>query len=1247
MAGLASLYEGAALGPSYSTTLGQSQQEDEDVGNQVRGNLLATAVAQGKLNPQSLSGQDAALLGGAITKQPALPSSRGNGFFGSVLGAVETPFKIVLNTAGDFASAVEGVPQGLEGLWNAAYTTLYPIGSKIDASLGLSSGPKPTGPNLGDVAKTAANQTVSDFTNFDPMHPLYPALDIASLISGGSSLAARVGSGLARAGEEGGRVARVGEALQRATGTGKATRDAGLIAPSGQATDVEFPEVPAGSPSVSPFRRTVLEAPIDSFFKSGIANMNVPGLPKGTTLQDVRGQYHIRKIANATRGRTAATAVNETAKATQPFNQAMHDLLGESTSEAQAAEKFNAVVLRMQLATEHMEPAQALQILDEYRDRVLATGTPYVEGAERTVEAKNIRTYYRRLTATSEYRTHFAYPTTGMLNVREKMDQALVGGLKALNLDPREVLHRSLGPAAFVRGMTPEEVLREQPWLVQSQTNFAIKANEVEKAIREAKGGTVPQESLLPQIAAGLPGSVSVADKVKLLQDAVDSLKEDINGTASLHLGDYLPGRNLAQKVAAGLHDRLGVDQYVAERYATGGLTNYFPGASATRLTVRPARGRVARTTERLTGGKVAQGASRTGLHEFKREPTMRLLRAEQLGVAPFADFLHESDLTHFRSGVDRRDPVTFVRHVQQRERLLSDRLLSEPLVQRLALKDADGVMLTVKSQQELIGRLGSNVAASKWKAIPYQAIRTLTETETSAGRRVAEIIEQYGGNITKEASDQIDQIIDEEAQMFARNASDDAIQTEGRMIVVPTTYFNNLVKQAKVMDFARGPGHLWQGFINRWRTAVLAYMPSWLLRTSVGHGVALYIGGVWNPSDYIRASTYFKDGFKVPGTDMKLVRGLGRDVPAGVEQGTPHEDFGRFGMQRLSTGRMAQLTTHGVHRIANFQRRAAFISLLNRVTRQHWTELEDAFKVPDNFKGGRLTPAGMDEVMKNHPELVHHTLNELDRVSYTFGQMSPWERQLSKNFMPFWGWYKFISKFVWSLPVTYPGRALAISRIGQLGISEQNQLGPMPDWLRASVLFNTHNLSQVHYLSMLGLNPLGDVANPGQGFQGLIRLGQMSPVMQAILEGAGYNTLTGGLESIDPTSGIEEINGQYVNLRTGQGSENLDQASPLNSVARAVGGLLRSFPEIRIGEQIYTGGRATYPESIPFVYERPIPLAPGSTPKNVSPLATAGQYAGIKPNTYNLGRYQQNLLQDIIRARSAFRTAARKEAQK
>lgn len=1274
---LVGLYRGAMIGGALSKNIGVAEATGGDISAGIRATYLQAGVAAGRIDPKTLNPQDATLLGSAVTSGISRVPTVKPQAAGGILGALGTIGKIATNTAGDFANALTSLPAGAVQVADSTYKTaaeLNPFNNQHNLS----------GPDLPGLLGNIAKSTVSDFTHFNPMHPLYPALDIAGAFSGGASLAARAGGSLARVADAGrvlnatseaDEVTRGAQALRRSpivqklgdVGAAVNKKLAGTERPVvpiskdvAATKGLASPAIPIANYSISPFRRLVVEKPIEKIANSRIGQAKIPGIAGDKSLSDLRAGYHIRKATNVARGRAGAGGVQNVIRDTQGFQHSMKDLLDESMNDKEALEKFNALVLVRQLAAENMTPPERLDVLDEYRNRILASGVPDVEGvAMDAKETKSIRDFYRKQTANPEFRQFFSDPTSAMWQVRDAWDQALLEGLKSLDIDPNELLNRSLGPAAHVRDKSPEELLREQPQHIQNSMNFAIKAKEVEDAIKEAHGGDVPETHLAPVLAQHLPGGTdraAVQAKLKLVQQAIDSLRADASGehTPRELLNNagstgYLPGNTLAQKVAQALPEHLGVPTHVAEPFATGGLTNYWPLEPATRsLRVRPDAGPIARSMNSLVrkplskipGSPVAERKVGTVLKEFKHENIARTLRSESLGVEPFASFLQESDLASFKAGIDRRDPVMLIKHIQQREKLLAHRMIAEPLVRRLAIKNADGEVATFANEAELANQLGSIDSAKKFALISPKALQTLIQSEDAAALDMANAL-RTEGSMTPELLDHIDQIVAESGTQFVRDTADTVIAAKDRQIAVPAQYVDNLIKQARVIDSGNKVGHIWQAFINKWRTAVLAYMPSWLLRTSVGHGLILFLSGTWNPAHYFKAMQYFGDGFKMPLTaDTKIFKGVGRESPLGLAQGSPSSDFGKIGHKMDVKNMIAPTITHAVHKIANFQRRAAFISTLNRVAKQHFAELRTSFDVPH----GLLNTENLDKVITDHPEWVHQTLNEIDKVSYTFGQMAPWERRLAKNVLPFWGWYKFVSKFSWNLPLTYPGRALALARVGQIGMSNQDELGPMPDWLRASIMFDTHNLTDVHYMSMMGLNPLGDVMNPASGFQGIVNLGQMSPVIQAGLEGMGYNTMTGGLENIDPSSGIEEVNGYYVDVATGKEYDSVAQASVGASVDRFFGALARSFPEIRIGELAVTGGKNVYPESIPLIDEKPIPPSSPASVKNVSPVGLLGQYGGIAPKTYNMQKYQINLLKDIQRGITQQRKAKAKE---
>lgn len=1259
-------YTGALLGKSLSKQLGVAEATGGDIAQAIRGSLLQTGVATGKVNPGTLDAGDAALL--AQTDQastiPKLKVPHTGG--GGILHILGIPVKIATNTIGQLVDAAGSFPAGIYALGQATSKTVADI---------VPGGHTKAGPKLPDVGKALATSTVHDFTHFDPMHPLYPILDVAALASGGASALARGGGALsrlsaageaARAGEGGSLTARtlgktslvqhLGPTGAKLARIGKLERTPVPIYPQSLAHAAEGTEVPAIQlyHSASPFRNVFLERPIDRFFGSGLATRpldELPGLgslPAGRSLADFRTNYLLRRGHNVVRGRASSGSIHSTVQATQGFNHAMKDLLSESANQTSASEKFDALVLSRMLGAEHLPTeAQKLERLDQYREQVL-TGNHPVEGIPNRIEDKRIRDLRMTLTGSKDYRRVFATPTPAMENVAKEWDKAIYEGLKTLNMDPRELLQMALGPAAHVRGLSPEEVLREQPSDIQQSMNFAIQSKIAEEGILK-NGAEAPEIHLRRMIAKLMPGTHFEGAKLSVVDDAMESLIAEREGhftrqqlMANAPNTGYLQGNTLAQKIATGMHDRLGVAPEVAERFAVGGLSNYFPAMNAVDMGMKVRRvqteGLISRRMRALTRREAPAG-QRYHLSEYRRESTSRLVTSNSLGVAPLGNFLRDVDNTAFKAGIDRRDPTALIRHISQRERMLVHSKLANPMIVRMALKGTNGEPLEFAGQAALENALGSKAMASKWRLLSPNLMRVMFHSEDETALAIADALKSGGADVTPETMDHLEHVIDETAHQFVRDAQDMATKQKG-MYAVPVSFYDNLIKHARVFDQAKGPGHLWQAFISKWRSAVLSYMPAWFFRTTIGHGFVLFLSGVWNPRHYIQAMSYFGDGFKLPGTDVHLARDEAREVPLGVQQGIPHADLGHTSQrQSLHLSWLANKTTTGVHRVNNFQRRAGFLAALEKRFKQHLAEAQEVMKVPRGFHDAR----NIDDVIQNHPELVHQALNDLDRMSYSFGQMSPWERRLAKNLIPFWGWYKFITKTVWSLPLNFPGRAAAVSKLGQLGEAEQDKLGPMPDWLRASIMFDTHNLAGVHYLSMLGLNPLGDVANPAEGFNGLIRLGQMSPVIQAGLQAYGYNTLTGGLEGADPAQGIEEINGKYVNTKTGKEYDSIGQASVAADVERFFGGLLRSFPQVRIGEQIYTGGKPTYPESIPFINERPIPIDP-SKAKNVSPLQTLLQYVGFPPKTYDLQTYQRHLIQDLHRAVSLQRKYINKE---
>ena len=1201
---------------------------------------LQAGIATGTLNPSSLSHADAVALGYAVAKPP--PSSGGvvGGVLNGIGDAFGTVLKIAGSNAGDFARDVEGVPQGLVGLGEGVYNSVadkfngFGVGGIQLPKLG-------TGQDLQSIGKSTIQGTVHDFANFSPYHALNPVLDAATLLSGGTTGAVRGAEALSRAGQVGG----LGETLSKVVTDSKAIKALTKLGNPASRPPIPFypgdesklaegavlPPLPDRTYSISPARQLFLERPTDALFNSRLSQLQIPGAADGTTLQTLRSNFAARRYGNYGRGQMSSESLQHSSRATVPLVKAAIQMYKDAGSRGRWLDMHDAAQLSDMLGLWNKTEEDKMHALDQYIHQVLPL--EHYEGAiNNSEEAQAIRDLRMQKYNSDSFRRLVANPTESMKKYMQAWHDSAHNYQMALGINPNEILERSLGPAAHVFGKTTEELLREQPEQVQRTMNFARIAADLEQAVRSGDENA-PELQYEPLLANQVPAG-TLAQKQQLVKDAIESLKADVSGQShellnNAHAVGYLPGRTLSQKIGVGMRDRLGVSEPLAERYATGGMTNYFPMYSyVPGHHVDYADNMIQRRLNDLKGQRNAKAIT-----TYKRSSPERLVRSTDLGLSPIDSFLKEADLHSFRAGVDVREPELLIRHVQQVERELVGRRLSARMVQDISLKDSQGLPVLVNSPDDLVGLFGSTKNSAHWAALPVATLRQLFESESQAAQKLAGVLEAAKGEaLTPEMYRQIQAISDESAHNFVNQVIEQVNSNGNKMVVVPRAYVDNLIKHAKILDRAGRGGLLakYQGFIHHWRSAVLAYMPSWLLRTSMGHGIVLFISGV-GPADYARASKFFEDD-----TGTRLGRFSSRgshEVPGGIEQGTMHE-----GLEATKRGpvsdfllgnKIASTTTGAVHNIANWQRRAAFMHGLNKIAKARMADLRDTFQF--KYPGAFHNEANIQEVIANHPDMVRNALNELHRVSYTFGQMSPWERRLAKNILPFWGWYKFISKFVWSMPITYPGRTLAITEIGNIGNSDMNALGPIPEWVRNSILLDTHNLGALRYLPMQGINPLADIMNPASGPEGIIRMGQTSPIIQAGLEAAGYNTMTGGSETIDPTSGIVNVNGRWIDVNTGQEYDTLGEASVGADIARFFGVLARSFPEVRIAELVNTGGKSVYPESIPFINEK---VKPNSVAKSVSPLSILGQYTGIKPSTYNEAQNRNYLIQDLARAR-------------
>ena len=753
---------------------------------------------------------------------------------------------------------------------------------------------------------------------------------------------------------------------------------------------------------------------------------------------------------------------------------------------------------------------------------------------------------------------------------------------------------------------------------------------------------------------------------MQIVERAVESLKKDLTDAEPMfdrqQDPNYIQGNNLFEKIAAALHDQLGVEPEVAQSFARGValgspdgpiLPTYVPSVSGEKLKFGVRRDPLKTKVGRVLGVSKFDGAlsgidKQPTFYDFKRPFNPRTASAQTIGLGPSMNYMKEANYAAFLKGVTRLDPEAIARNAYTIQRDLITKRLNQQMIDRLAIKAPDGSAKLYNGEGEMFKDLGTQAAL--YKFVPIDTWRNFFKSKTELEAEVAHALD--GGLSENDLMAEIEGLADESAQRFVSEELSKASAGHTQGVALPITYIKTIIAHARLSEEGNVVGRAMSFLTGRWKSAVLSLMPSWFLRTTLGHGLIAVIDGTVNPKFWTQAHDYFSDRPILPEHVKGVMWGKKygdtvlnpQPLPPGVNQGGMMHELedlgqgGKHGVTDVSQTKMAQTITGGVHISTNFQRRAIFLRSLERGAKQRLAELGQAFEHPGGFWNAKnidavLDPAWRAEVLK-YPDLIEHAFDQLGKVSYTFGEMSPWERKLVKFGMPFWGWYKFINKFAWGLPINYPGRSAAIAAVGRLGTEEHEKLGAIPDYLNGALWFDHKDLSNARYINLYGLNPLNDFGNPmgpGGPVESMVRLGQFAPLLQSAMAAYGINPLTGGAEGIDPNSGIETGKyGELIDTKTGKELPNIGVVNPLQ---RGIGTFLRAFPEVRAAELLNTKGNPVYPESIPLLDEHPIAVKPTSR-RGYNLPSIAEQEFGVQPRTFDIAKNTALMLKKVNEAR-------------
>lgn len=678
----------------------------------------------------------------------------------------------------------------------------------------------------------------------------------------------------------------------------------------------------------------------------------------------------------------------------------------------------------------------------------------------------------------------------------------------------------------------------------------------------------------------------------------------------------------------------------------------------------------------KLTGGVIKPGEL-----TFRRGPAERLnstsaITSQNL-LAPKAQrYLHDSTGETFSEGLFRVDPKLYIEHVAKREKDLIENGFNADLVQQFAKKKEDGELMRFKDADALVS---AGLSPDDWVLVNPEYPIAWFRSETNFTKQAETIMKRLQDADSTDAAvleKMLNDLTDVDAKAFI-TAHWGAMKRPG--VAIPRDFFEYQKQLVEVTEPFRNPAmRTYVRIMHRWRNAVLAYMPRWAINTAIGSFITNMVKGVMNPLDYI-AGDKLRRTYENASGEQSIrplgragrdfdTTGLQRSEPVGValqDQAIAEMlEPSMSGYQQAMDIRMpTRKLVAGVQHIEDFFRRASFIHSLKQIKRR---EGEPDIQFEDTFQGDEAgLPEGateaMGDVLGDHydrvtvahgsiqemlqdPRLVDRAIRDTNKFGYNYGALGPFERRVVRQFIPFWGWYKFISQLAYRLPVEFPGRSQALNQLSIIGNDAADDLGSVPDWMRGSIILGVKPDGTVKYLPTTGLNPFSSFLNPLSpkgAIEGTLSTGQLAPGIQAVLQAAGYDTLTGDSVRVSPQSGVtQDFLGRLINDKGEVVSAR--QIAPLR---RGLMSLARSIPQVRLGEKhILEGGGSVYPESVPFLAERPMAPASGAAISTGSGATDLGLSSlGFLPRGYDLATFQQ--LQEK-RARYN-RTKRRRDMQK
>lgn len=276
------------------------------------------------------------------------------------------------------------------------------------------------------------------------------------------------------------------------------------------------------------------------------------------------------------------------------------------------------------------------------------------------------------------------------------------------------------------------------------------------------------------------------------------------------------------------------------------------------------------------------------------------------------------------------------------------------------------------------------------------------------------------------------------------KNKDDESIATDeqGRRLIVPDRARDEL------QDEVRQTGELTRYLLSKptaaWKQLILNLRPASFVNITIGNHI---LGALQAPSLVSFLANYMRQS-----SHGGLSEALGGKISdATMEHVFPEQSYGSFGGGEGFGRTRSALNKYGVMRPT-----IAVENFLRKALTESWARDTPEVKAELKANGGDIN-AAITKVSEDKPEIRTEISRKVDAALGNYRRYSAMEQRV-KAVAPFYGWYKHITRSTGRILGDHPGRALAVSEIGQEGHAHQMAtLGALPSYEQS--LIGLHGL--------------------------------------------------------------------------------------------------------------------------------------------------------------------------------------------